>query len=181
MNMSTQRKLTAELLLGYTIPDDPSAIDLKMSKKLFAIQGIVYASLGDRLPQFIDQCTKLDERYKNQKQEIFLFCSSAIDLLAVLDMRVPQCLETIPMFGKIFEAIQQKVYNYSELFLESQIEAIKATKYSAKKRSGIFGYVETFPRFVTRIESILSDSGVTKGKEILYRSFNCFGVVRLLK
>ena len=85
------------------------------------------------------------------------------------------------MFGKILEAIQQKVYNYSELFLESQIEAIKATKYSAKKRSGIFGYVETFPRFVTRIESILSDSGVTKGKEILYRSFNCFGVVRLLK
>ena len=64
MNMSTQRKLTAELLLGYTIPDDPSAIDLKMSKKLFAIQGIVYASLGDRLPQFIDQCTKLDERYR---------------------------------------------------------------------------------------------------------------------
>ncbi len=64
------------------------------------------------------------------------------------------------MFGKILESIQQTVYNYSELFLESQIEAIKLTKYSAKKRSGIFGYVETFPRFVKRIETILNDSGI---------------------
>lgn len=34
-----------------------------------------------------------------------------------MDVRVPQCLELTPMFGKILEAIQQKVYNYSELFL----------------------------------------------------------------
>lgn len=84
-------------------------------------------------------------------------------------MRVPQCLEKIPMFGKILEVIQQKVYNYSELFLESQIEAIKSTKYSAKKRSGIFVYVETFPRFVTRIETILKNSGITKGKKRILR------------
>jgi len=105
---------------------------------------------------------------KGKKNSNILFTilfSSAIDLLTVLDLRVPQCLETIPMFGKILEAIQQKVYNYSELFLESQIEAIKSTKYSAKKRSGIFVYVETFPRFVTRIETILKDSGITKGKK----------------
>ncbi len=62
MNMRTQMKLTAELLLGYSLPDDPNAIDLKMSKKLFAMQGIIYASLGERFPQFIDQCIKLDER-----------------------------------------------------------------------------------------------------------------------
>ena len=64
MNMNYQRKMTAELLLGYSIPEnDPNAIDLKISKKLFAIQGIIYASLGERLPAFIDQCIKLDERY----------------------------------------------------------------------------------------------------------------------
>lgn len=62
LNMANQSKLTAELLLGYQIPEDPSAMDLKMSKKLLAIQGIVYSSLGDRLPQFIDHCIKLDER-----------------------------------------------------------------------------------------------------------------------
>jgi len=62
MNMNTQRKLSSELLLGYSIPDDTNLIDLKMSKKLFAIQGIVYVSLGERLFQFIDQCIKLDER-----------------------------------------------------------------------------------------------------------------------
>lgn len=45
------------------------------------------------------------------------YCSSAIDLLAVLDLRVPQCSAALPMYGKILEAIQQKVYNYSELFL----------------------------------------------------------------
>lgn len=60
--MSYQRKSTADLLLGYQIPDDPTAIDLKMSKKLLAIQGIVYSSLADRLPQFIDHCIKMDER-----------------------------------------------------------------------------------------------------------------------
>jgi hypothetical protein len=102
---------------------------------------------------------------------MLLLFSSAIDLLTVLDMRVPQCLEKIPIFGKILEAIQQKVYNYSELFLGSQIEAIKATKYSAKKRSGIFVYVEIFPRFVTRFETILKDSGVSKGKKVIFETF----------
>ena len=62
MSMSNKRKSNAELLLGYQIPDDLSTIDLKISKKLLAIQGSVYSSLGDRLPQFIDQCIKLDER-----------------------------------------------------------------------------------------------------------------------
>jgi hypothetical protein len=62
MNMSTNRKLTSELLLGYSLPDDPNTMDLKMSKKLLAIQGVIFASLGERLPQFIDQCIKLDER-----------------------------------------------------------------------------------------------------------------------
>lgn len=55
--------MTSELLLGYTLPDDLTKTDMKISKKLLAILGIVYASLGDRLPQFVDQCIKLDERY----------------------------------------------------------------------------------------------------------------------
>ncbi len=62
MNMKVQRELTAELLLGYAIPDDLSTVDLKMSKKLLAIQGIIYGSLGEKLPQFVDHCIKLEER-----------------------------------------------------------------------------------------------------------------------
>lgn len=62
MNMNTKKKLISELLLGYSLPDDPNTIDLKMSKKILAIQGVVFASLGERLPQFIEQCIKLDER-----------------------------------------------------------------------------------------------------------------------
>ena len=62
MAMNAKRKLASELLFGYTIPEDPSGIDLKMSKKILAMQGIIYGSLGDRLPQFIDHCIKLDER-----------------------------------------------------------------------------------------------------------------------
>ena len=52
--------------------------------------------------------------------------SSAIDLLAVLDVRVPQCLEAVPMFGKILEAVQQKVYNFSELFLVLEYTVYKS-------------------------------------------------------
>ena len=62
MNMITHRKLVSELLLGYSIPDDLKDVDLKMSKKVLAIQGIVFSSLAERLPQFVDQCVKLDER-----------------------------------------------------------------------------------------------------------------------
>jgi len=80
-------------------------------------------------------------------------------LLAVLDIRYPEVLNQLPFLGKILESIQQKCYNYAELFLESQIEAIKATKYSAKKRSGIFTYVDTFPRFIARTEVILGECG----------------------
>lgn len=63
MNMRNQRKMSAELLFDYSIPDDLAAVDLKMSKKLLAISGIIYGSLGERLPQFVDHCIKLDERY----------------------------------------------------------------------------------------------------------------------
>lgn len=82
-------------------------------------------------------------------------------MLAVMDVRLPQIPEEIGIFGKILEAVQQSLQSYAEFFLESQIEAIKATKYSAKKRSGVFSYVETFPRFITRTEAILKECGVT--------------------
>lgn len=93
------------------------------------------------------------------RTSILSFCSCSLELLAVLDVRYPEVLSQLPFLGKILEGIQQKTYNYAELFLESQIEAIKATKYSAKRRSGIFTYVDTFPRFISRIESILAECG----------------------
>ena len=62
MNMRYHLKMTAEFLLGYSIPDETLPVDLKISKKSLAIQGIIYASLCEKLPQFIDQCIKLDER-----------------------------------------------------------------------------------------------------------------------
>lgn len=63
MSMHNQGKLCSEFLLEYTIPEDLSKIDLKIKKKIFVILGSIYASLGDRIPHFVDQCIKLDERY----------------------------------------------------------------------------------------------------------------------
>lgn len=63
LNMFSLRKIITEMLLGYQIPADESTMDLKIAKKISAIQGIVFASLGEKIPQFIDQCIKLDERY----------------------------------------------------------------------------------------------------------------------
>lgn len=63
MNVFNLRKVIADVLLGYQYPTDPSAVDLKVYKKILAILGIIFSSLGDKLPQFIDHCIKLDERY----------------------------------------------------------------------------------------------------------------------
>lgn len=62
--MSNLRKIVSEMLLGYQFPADLTSVDLKIFKKILAIQGIVFASLGEKIPQFIDQCIKLDERYE---------------------------------------------------------------------------------------------------------------------
>lgn len=43
--------------------------------------------------------------------------SCAIDLLGVLDARIGQVNQLLPIFGKILEAIEHKVLSYAEFFL----------------------------------------------------------------
>lgn len=104
MNMVNSRKLTADLLFGISSSEGSDPADLKISKKLMAIQGSIYAALGEKLPAFVEQCIKLDE-------------SASIDILAVLDTRTSQCTGPTPILAKILEAIQQKVYNQVGFFL----------------------------------------------------------------
>jgi hypothetical protein len=47
---------------------------------------------------------------------LYLF-SCSIDMLAVLDVRIPQIPEELSIFGKILEAVQQNLQNYAEFFL----------------------------------------------------------------
>lgn len=61
MNIEKNRKMVSKLLFGCEDTDIKS-IDLKTNRKVQAIIAGLYASLGDKLPAFISQCIKLDER-----------------------------------------------------------------------------------------------------------------------
>ncbi len=61
MNIELNRRMVARLMFGCESLE-ASTTDLKINRKIHAIIAGVYASLGEKLPSFISQCIKLDER-----------------------------------------------------------------------------------------------------------------------
>ena len=64
MNIELNRRMVAQMMFGCESLES-SAIDLKINRKIQAIMAGIYASLGEKLPSFIIQCIKLDDRYSN--------------------------------------------------------------------------------------------------------------------
>lgn len=61
MNIELNRRMVAQMIFGCE-SFETGTIDLKVNRKIQAIIAGVYASLGEKLPAFISQCIKLDER-----------------------------------------------------------------------------------------------------------------------
>lgn len=59
MNIEMNRRLVAQMLFGY---EGMGPIDLKINRKIQAIIAGIYASLGEKLPAYISQCIKMDDR-----------------------------------------------------------------------------------------------------------------------
>jgi hypothetical protein len=61
MNIEVNRRMVAQMMFGCD-SFESNAIDLKINRKIQAISAGIYASLGEKLPSFISQCIKLDDR-----------------------------------------------------------------------------------------------------------------------
>ncbi|KAJ3100932.1 Exocyst complex component 1 [Phlyctochytrium planicorne] len=120
-----------------------------------------------------------DVRINNRIQEICegLFDDIREDIIAIVEAgikydqtfivgmmsRVEECkkdFETTAYFYVVvyLESILNRLAALLDRFIDEQIRTIEETKVVLKKRSGILPFIRTFPRFVDRLESFISES-----------------------
>lgn len=98
--------------------------------------------------------------------------SVAIELMVVLDLRIPELLSSLSTLGKSLQNLKRRLAAVAEQFINDQVAAIDSIKFSARKRSGVFPFVAVFPTFLSRMETFLvearPDSSV---REIMTRAY----------
>ena len=102
----------------------------------------IFAPLEDSLMGFCEAILKHDS-------------SASVEMLVVLDGRIPQVATELQAFARILRHLQKRLLQHAEAFLAEQVSSIEAIKFSAKKRSGLFPFVAVFPAFVARMERLL--------------------------
>jgi hypothetical protein len=94
-----------------------------------------------------------------------------MEFLVVLDVRIPQLQDQLPIFAKILTNLRRRLLSSAEQFISDQVSVIEAMKFSARKRSGTFPYVSLFPTFITRMEKILSGAPEGATRELMNKGY----------
>lgn len=76
-------------------------------------------------------------------------------MIVTLDQRIPQLQDNLPVLAKFLTALKRRLLVAAEAFINDQVTVIDATKFSARKRSGIFPFVALFPVFIQKTEETL--------------------------
>jgi len=85
--------------------------------------------------------------------------SSSIGMLAFVEHHLGTYMGTNQFYIRnILETIRKKVLNVWKSFMNEQVKAIEETRISSKKRTGIFPFIKTFPRFLERVEGLVEPS-----------------------
>jgi len=83
----------------------------------------------------------------------FFTLSTSLEILVALDLRIPQLSHELPVLARILQTIKRRQLVVGDQFISDQVSIIEASKYSARKRSGVFPFVALFPQFLSRLES----------------------------
>lgn len=137
--MATQQDICATIFYGIREEEEPEERLLKLVDSMLIAS---FSSTDELLTGLMENITKADN-------------SSSIDLLVVLDIRIPQLISELPVFAKTLQTLKRRLLIVAEQFIADQVAVIEASKYSARKRSGIFPFVALFPNFIERMEKIV--------------------------
>lgn len=86
---------------------------------------------------------------------------STFALLAVTERRLPEMADELPAMGETLRRLQAYCSSIANDYIKAQVDAIQESRFSAKKRTGIFPFVAIFPKFVTVLEKSIEGSSPT--------------------
>ncbi|KAI8900951.1 exocyst complex component Sec3-domain-containing protein [Globomyces pollinis-pini] len=129
----------------------PAFKDPKAEKQIRELMESVFSYCRDMLQQVVDDVVKHEASY-------------AVGMMVHIEYHLKEFQKTSNSFSiSLLEALLRKVSVVFEKFVADQIKAIEETRVESKKRTGILPFIRVFPRFVDRMERMLSNwDGMTR-------------------
>ncbi|KAJ3364894.1 Exocyst complex component 1 [Kappamyces sp. JEL0680] len=118
--------------------------DPKAEKRINELMENLFEDIRDMLNAVIEAGLKNDQ-------------SHSVGMLAHIEFHTKEYHKTCHIYIiNLLEALSRKVNVVFEKFVADQVKAIEDTRITVKKRSGILPFIRTFPKFVDRVEKMLS-------------------------
>ncbi|KAI8916885.1 exocyst complex component Sec3-domain-containing protein [Entophlyctis helioformis] len=119
--------------------------DAKAQKRVQEMMDGIFEDVREQLLSTIEGGLKYDQSY-------------AVGMLVHVEFYMKDYSNTSHVFViNMLESLQKRASHMFEKFVVEQIKAIEETKVTLRKRSGILPFVKTFPKFVDRMEMMLSN------------------------
>ena len=112
---------------------------------------LIFEDVRDQITASVESSLKYDQSY-------------SIGILVHIEFYLKEHSSTCHTFViNMLDSLQKRTSSIFEKFVVDQIKAVEDTKVTSKKRSGILPFIKIFPRFVDRMETMLSNwDGVTR-------------------
>jgi hypothetical protein len=154
--MATQQDICATIFYGI---QDEEIADERLLRLVDSMLMASFAPTGEILSQLVEYITKNDN-------------STAIEMLVVLDVRIPQLISELPVFAKTLQNIKRRLLTVAENFVADQVAIIDASKFTARKRAGVFPFVSLFPTFIKKMESVVGVAPGGAAREIMNKGYD---------
>ncbi|KAI8903121.1 exocyst complex component Sec3-domain-containing protein [Gorgonomyces haynaldii] len=121
--------------------------DPKAEKRIHELLTILFSldTLKDTLSNLIDLGLKYDQ-------------SNAVGMMVHIEFYLRDYQNTCHVFVvNLYEQLHKQAQQAFDKFVSDQIKAIEETKVTTKKRTGVLQAFKTFPKFVDRMERMLSN------------------------
>lgn len=123
-------------------PEKPNGSDVRVGQ----ILDNIFSNIQDLLiNQVADALIRLD-------------WVSSFALIAVIERRLPEIGPEVAAMEVSLKTMMDRCSKAALEYTSSQVEAIKESRFSAKKRSGVFPFVSIFPKFVAVLERSIKTS-----------------------
>ena len=141
-SIDSLKKWQENLLTAHHIFKDPKA-----EKRIGELMDILFDvdRLRESLLNLIDLGLKLDQ-------------SAAVGMMVHIEFYLREYQNTCHVFiVNLYEQLHKRAHATYEKFVSEQIKLIEETKVTSKKRNGVLPFMKTFPKYVDRMERMLSN------------------------
>lgn len=174
--LTAQDRLQPEQLLDYML-----LLTVESSGALFdTVEAIFYPQ---EVPEAVARVGQiLDVIFENMKDLLLQQVVDALlrtdrlssfSLVLVVERRLPEIGPEIPAMEQSLRAMMDTCTRTALEHIKSQVEAVQESRFSAKKRSGVFPSVAVFPRFVQVLErAVLGAPPQSKARALVNTAYD---------